>query len=71
MIAKYNCSAEEEPQVYFFQEYLENPSAKNFVAKYQTHSSIIPAEWIASQATSPKGIIHRHLLGPFVAEGYV
>lgn len=62
---------ESEPQVYFFQEHIDKPSARNFIANYQAHGSDIPSHWIVTQAPSPAGIIHRHLFGPFVVERYL
>jgi len=49
----------------FFEYHIYNMQEKNFVACYQTSDTRIPAQWILTEVSSPRGIIHRHLFGPF------
>lgn len=50
----------------FFEDHIyHSPREKNFVACYQTSDTRIPAQWILTEFSSPRGIIHRHLFGPF------
>ncbi len=58
---------EEEYLLHFFEKHLHGKHAKivNCTASYQGEESLVPPQWIVTQAPSPKGMIHSHLFGPF------
>lgn len=53
--------------IHFFETHLTGNKAEivNYIADYQADNIIIPSQWIVTQASSPRGIIHSHLFGPF------